>query len=186
MKLLSKTFRVSHQLYSEESVMKKAAMVLLIAMIPIFVSAEGNVKRETVERLLSVMNVEKMIDSMYSQMDQMFVGMAKQLDIKESEQPIFDKFMLKVASAMREEMTWQKMKEPMIDIYIKHYTESEINDLLAFYSSDSGRSIINKMPAVMQDSMLISQSMLRDFMPKMKELSKELGKELKLARSKQK
>ncbi len=163
--------------------MRKLAFILFILIAPTIANAEKSVQRETVERLLEVMHAEQIITTMYSQIDQMFAGIAKNLGVKESEQEIFNKFMSKVVAAMKKEMTWQKMKDPMIDIYIKHYTETEINDLLAFYSSKSGKSILKKMPAVMQDSMLISQSMLREFIPKIRTISEELNKELQMTRN---
>lgn len=156
---------------------------MFLLMAPSLVNADDKDQRRQVERLLEVMKVEQAIDSMYSQIDQMFVGMAKELGVKQSEQPIFDRYMQKVAAAMKEEMTWQKMKEPMIDVYMKHYSKAEINDMLAFYSSESGRSIIAKMPSVMQDSMQISQAMFREFMPRLKQLSTELREELAQSRN---
>lgn len=164
--------------------MKKIMVVVFMMVLPVVCVADNEAKRESIEQLLVVMNVDAMIDSMYTQMDRMFQGMAKELGVKESEREIFDKFMSKTAAAMKEEMTWVKMKEPMIDVYIKNYSEEEINDMLAFYESESGRSIIKKMPAVMADSMLISQNMLKDFMPRLKELSAELENDLKQARNK--
>lgn len=164
--------------------MKKIAMVILMLMTPVVTQASEGVKRETVERLLEVMNAEAIIDGMYSQMDKMFVGVGQQLGVKESEQQIFDSYMKKVTAAMREEMTWEKLRGPMVDIYIKHYTEKEVNDLLAFYSTESGQSMIRKMPLVMQESMQISQTMLQGFMPKVKVLSIEFKEELVAARSK--
>lgn len=163
--------------------MKIFTMAMILLMAPALVNADDKDQRRQVERLLEVMKVEQAIDSMYSQIDQMFVGMAKELGVKQSEQPIFDRYMQKVAAAMKEEMTWQKMKEPMIDVYMKHYSKAEINDMLAFYSSDSGRSIIAKMPSVMQDSMQISQAMFREFMPRLKQLSTELREELAQSRN---
>lgn len=163
--------------------MKIFTMAMFLLMAPSLVNADDKDQRRQVERLLEVMKVEQAIDSMYSQIDQMFVGMAKELGVKQSEQPIFDRYMQKVAAAMKEEMTWQKMKEPMIDVYMKHYSKAEINDMLAFYSSDSGRSIIAKMPSVMQDSMQISQAMFREFMPRLKQLSTELREELAQSRN---
>jgi hypothetical protein len=115
----------------------------------------------------------------------MFQGFGKDLGISESEQPIFEKHMSKVMVAMREEMSWERMKEPMIDVYLKHYTEKEMNDLMTFYSSESGQSIINKMPMVMQDSMAISQSMLKGFMPRMQQIMMELRQELEEYRNAQ-
>lgn len=163
--------------------MKIFTMAMFLLMAPSLVNADDKDQRRQVERLLEVMKVEQAIDSMYSQIDQMFVGMAKELGVKQSEQPIFDRYMQKVAAAMKEEMTWQKMKEPMIDVYMKHYSKAEINDMLAFYSSESGRSIIAKMPSVMQDSMQISQAMFREFMPRLKQLSTELREELAQSRN---
>lgn len=110
--------------------------------------------------------------------------MGKQLGIKESEQPVFDRYMAKVASAMKQELTWEKMKGQIIEIYMKHYTEKEMEDMLAFYSTESGKSIIRKMPKVAQESMIITQTFMKDFMPKMKTLSEELYSELKEERCK--
>jgi hypothetical protein len=165
--------------------MKIRALILLALMAPALVSAEEGVKRETVEHLLKVMQAEKIIDVMYGQVDKMFQGFARDLGVSESEQPIFEKHLSRVAAAMREEMSWEKMKEPMIDVYLKHYTEKEMSDLVAFYSSESGKSIINKMPMVMQDSMLISQSMLKGFMPRMQQIMMELQQELEASRNAQ-
>jgi hypothetical protein len=165
--------------------MRKLLVILFVSifLFPIASNADTNTKRKTVEQLMVSMKVDKMLDSMYSQMDQMFVGMAQELGVKESERQIFDKFMSNVAKAMKEEMTWDKLKEPMIDIYLKHYSEKEINDMLAFYNSESGKTIIDKMPLVTKESMQISQQLFKGFLPRLKMLSDELQKELQQART---
>lgn len=140
-------------------------------------------KREDVENLLALMNVDAMVENMYSQMDQMMMGMAKQAGVKPSEQAIFERFMLKMTAAMKEEVSWAKMKDPLIDVYVKHYSEKEISDMAAFYNSESGRSMIQKMPAVMNDSMLVSRGLMQEFMPTIKELTTEFRQELQEARS---
>ncbi len=153
-------------------------------LLPIASQAENGVKRETVERLLNVLNAEKVIDAMYSQAGNVFANMTAQLGVKESEQEIFNRYMQKLSDAMMEDVSWSKMKEPMIDIYMKHYTEKEIQDLLAFYSTESGKAMIEKMPLVARDSMLMSQSMLEGFMPRLTEIMVEMESELKAARNK--
>lgn len=140
-------------------------------------------KRESVEKLLRVTNMDSMVDSMYGQMSRMVEGMGKQLGVKPDEQPIFEAYMNNVFSAMKEEMSWEKMKDPMIDIYLKHYTEKEIQDMLAFYESETGRSMVAKMPEVMADSMQISQSMMSSFLPKIQAMAQELQIELQNQRS---
>ena len=68
---------------------------------------------------------------------------------------------------------------------MKHYTEKEIEDIVAFYKSDSGQSMVKKMPAVIRDSLAISQNMMKNFLPKMQELSQELKNEIEIARKEQ-
>ncbi|MCG8429295.1 MAG: DUF2059 domain-containing protein [Chromatiales bacterium] len=158
--------------------MKKVASVLLLLTVPFLAQAESSPKRETVERLLEVMDAAAVIETMYSQVDGMFIGMAEDLGIRESERPKFDRFMSKVAREMKEEMTWDKLKEPLIKIYLEHYSEKEMEDLLQLYSTDTGRSIIRKTPLVTQKSRMVSQSMIKDFMPRINELTRELKTEL--------
>ncbi len=134
---------------------------------------------------MQLTNTAAMIDTLYAQMDQMFVGLGEQLGITPSEQAIFDNYMKKVATAMQEDMSWEKMKGPMIDIYLKNYTEEEIQDMLDFYRSDTGRSMVEKMPGVMKESMTVSQDMMQGFMPKIAEFAKELSEEIKAHRASQ-
>lgn len=163
--------------------MKIIIAIFLLSLIPSISFAEGLSKRENVEELLVLMNVDSIIDNIYSQMDQIMKNMAQEIGIKPSERELFDKFSAKMISIMKDEMNWEKMKGPMTDLYLKHYSEKEIQDMMAFYKSESGQSMIKKMPAVMKDSMIISQNMMKDFIPKMQALSEELKHEIKLSRN---
>jgi hypothetical protein len=127
-----------------------------------------------------------MIDAMKEQIGGMFEGMSKQLGISENERPAFEKYMKKVGALLAEEMKWSTFKEPMIDIYTKHFSEHEVQGLIAFYSSDIGRSMTEKMPLVTQDSMLISQDMIKGLMPKIQDLAIEMKSDIKKSRSSEK
>jgi len=161
--------------------MKKLIIGTFCLLIHLSVSAESS-KRQSIEELLEITNVDSMVASMYDQMDHMLIGMGKQMGVKPSEQDVFDNYMRKIAAAMKEEMSWEKMKDPMIDIYLKHYTETEVQDMLNFYRSETGRSLIEKMPMVMGESMLLSQEMMNGFMPTIQRLSEELKKDLEAHR----
>ncbi|WP_420006938.1 DUF2059 domain-containing protein [Vibrio cholerae] len=51
-------------------------------------------------------------------------------------------------------------------------------------SNDVGQSILKKMPVVMQESMLMSQSMLQRILPQMQTLTAAFESELKAHRNK--
>lgn len=60
-------------------------------------------------------------------------------------------------SGFRSEVDTGELVEIMVPIYARHLTEAELDALIAFYSSEHGRSIVGKMPQVVQESMLAGQ-----------------------------
>ena len=57
--------------------------------------------------------------------------------------------------------------ERVVPVYEKHFSPAEINDLLAFYRTPTGRKAIAAMPAVMGESVAIGQSWGRALAPEM-------------------
>jgi len=47
----------------------------------------------------------------------------------------------------------EQLMDKMVPIYSKHFTEEDIDDLLAFYNSRVGRKTTREMPALMAESM---------------------------------
>ncbi len=159
----------------------------LIGILCIFLSsaaAAEKASRESVEKLMELTEASKMVDAMYGQVGQMFEGIGAEMGMTEADRPAFDKYMNRVMGLMKKEMSWDRLKEPTIDIYVRNFTEEEVRGLIDFYGSDIGRSMIQKMPIVMQESMGISQAMLRDALPKIHALAQEMQKELEAGRGK--
>lgn len=75
------------------------------------------------------------------------------------------------------------MEPEILKIYDKHFTEKEVDDMLAFYRTETGKSILKKMPDVMQESMMISQSFVQVLLPKLKEAALQLTKDIDKARA---
>ena len=55
--------------------------------------------------------------------------------------------------------------------------------MLAFYQSETGQSVVKKMPEVMAASMQITQQLMKDVYPKIMQMSKAYGEELKKQRA---
>jgi len=166
------------------SVMNKVLLVLFLVFFSGFSFSDEDAKKQKLDELLTLMNADALVDSIYSQMDQMVMGLEQHLGVKPSEKALFDEHTNKTTQIIKQEMSWEKMKGPMIAIYMKHYTESEIADMVAFYKTQTGQSMIKKMPLVMNDTMIMSQSLMKDMMPKMQALSLELKEKLAAVRNK--
>lgn len=128
----------------------------------------------TVERLLRAMDMERTLNATFDQVNQIAEGMATQAGMRPRDREAFDRYMQRVGEVLREEASWAQLKEPMVQIYAKHYTEAEVQGLIAFYESPLGRSMTAKTPAVMQDSAAITQAMMKRVMPRLAELAQEL------------
>jgi hypothetical protein len=162
----------------------KCILIGILLIFSVSASAETDSRREQVEDLLELMDASSIINSMYSQMDIMLQNMSKELGVKPSEQVIFDEYYSKMINVMREEMSWAKMKEPMINIYLNNFNEKEISDVIAFYKSDTGQAFITKTPKLTQESMQIGQNLTTAAIPRIREISKQLKQQLALARDK--
>ncbi len=164
--------------------MKKILSFVFIALITFNVNAQQTASKQSVETLMELTEVSKMVDTIYSQITNMFNGMSDQLGISKEEKPAFDKYMNELTILLKEDMGWDKFKGPIIDIYAKRLTETEVQGLIKFYRSDAGKSMIKKMPLIMQDSMLVSQEVMKEFLPKVKILATQMQSEIKELRKK--
>jgi len=154
--------------------MRFFTVLCFASLITFGAHAESQSSKASVEKLMELTEVSKMMDAMQGQVSNMFSGMSKQMGITEKEKPAFDLYMKKVATLIEENMNWEAIKAPMIEIYMKHFTEEEVNGLIKFYQSDLGKSMTKKMPFIMQDSMMISQELMKEFMPKIQAIAIEM------------
>jgi len=157
--------------------MKKALLTVLLTLSPLFSFAQTPVIRPDIEELFTVMRLEK---TMQNSMDQamkmipkMSAGMtaqtlsqlppAKAEQFKARSQKIQEKTM----ALVHEEMSWEKMKGPMAQVYAESLTPEEVQGMIAFYKSPAGQAFLDKQPVIMQKSMALSQKMMMGLMPKL-------------------
>jgi len=75
---------------------------------------------------------------------------------------------------LNDSMNDEEFKQLIVGLYQTNFTEPEIDAMIAFYSSEHGRSIIGKMPQVVQESMQVGSAYGQ---MKMRQLLEEMKKE---------
>lgn len=122
--------------------MKKAilAILCLLALAHPLQAQEGNTKEQDIRRLLVLTGSDKLADQI---MDQMMVA----LDTDGGDKGFWEGF--------RAEIDSEELMRMVIPIYDKHLTHEEIKGLIAFYQTPLGAKLIEKLPAIAQDSMLV-------------------------------
>ena len=164
--------------------MKKLIVAVVLASTAIWAHADDTGKTRNIEELLNLTDAPAMMESMYSQMEVMLQDMGEQMGVTDGEQPIFDEYYSKMMVLMRKELNWDKVKDPIKSIYGKHFTDTEIRDLIKFYKTDTGKKTLEKLPVIMQESMAISQQALAKVLPQIQAMSQQLEADIAQARAK--
>lgn len=162
----------------EYEMSSKVVLAVLLLMFSPSLIADNVSKDKKLNELVNVMDMDSMIDSIYSQMESMMQNMATQMGVQPDEQAIFDEYYKQMTQIIKEDMSWAKMEPLVIDIYRRNFTEKELDDMLAFYKTETGKSLLAKMPVVMQESMHISQVLMQQSIPKIQAKAEQLGEAL--------
>ena len=158
--------------------MKKSALAALLFACSLNAAAASPEARAALERMFAVTNMQSMLDAAYAQLDGMFDNLVRQMNVPPAKKPVIDKYVARLNRLMREELTWEKIKEPSIEIYAATYTVAEIEELVRFYQTPLGQKLLAKMPELMAATMQHMQGMLQTLMPKLQALENEMRREL--------
>lgn len=119
--------------------------------------------REDVQRLFAVMNSADQTRRMMSQvMTQMRSMNREQLkksrpDISEEELARMDR----ESEELIKSFSIDEMLNDMIPVYQRHFTKSDIDSLITFYSSPVGQKFLGEMPAVTMETMQVVYPRIR-------------------------
>ncbi|BET26547.1 hypothetical protein EV673_0338 [Limnobacter thiooxidans] len=157
-------------------------VLALCAALASFPAYAAPASKESVERLLEVSMADVEVDIMYSeverflrkmlnsQIDRRGVTLAQDLSIDMA----IDRFLQKV----RSEYNWTSFKPLFVPIYQETFDQQEVDDLIAFYETPSGRAFVNKTPMIAQRSSLLMKQQEQVLAPKIERAVEQLRKEI--------
>lgn len=160
-----------------------AAAFCLFNPVYLFAAPSDAASAASIDHLMKLTKVESIIETIFTQTDQMMMGMAQQMGIQGNERPLFDQYVKDIQILMRTEISWEKMRAPLVAVYADTFTQKEVDDMVAFYKTESGQSLIEKMPGVMNQSMEVSQKLLMSLMPQIQNMSMQFEQKIKQARA---
>ncbi|WP_250622878.1 DUF2059 domain-containing protein [Pinirhizobacter soli] len=144
--------------------------------------ADAPPSEASIHELMDVTHAQKLVDGIIDQTNGLMLKSVQQANggapLDPQEKKIAARAVGKLTDVMRQQMSWEKMQPMMIDLYKKTFSQNEINDMLAFYRTPSGQAVIQKMPALMNQTMAISQAKIQAMLPQIRDISAEMGQEL--------
>ena len=131
----------------------------------------------SIHELLQVTRAHKLLDTVMAQLDDLLRRSVQQAmagqPIDAGEQKILDAQIGKLNDLLKQQMSWDKMEPMYVDLYRQTFTQKEVNDMLAFYRTPSGQSMIAKMPALTARTMQRVQGNMTTLMPQIQKINQD-------------
>jgi hypothetical protein len=162
------------------------AFLIALTMLPCAVAGEPTTPSdESLRQLFEAAHMTRILDTYLSTVDEgMQVGLREALAGEKPnarQQQIIDDMRAQIIAAMRDTLDWKKLEPLFLDVYRRTFTQEEVNDLLAFYRSPSGRSVVDKLPTAMQQAGQAVQGMMPAFIHRVQEIRDDAIRRLKAA-----
>lgn len=161
------------------------ALLALCLLQPAFAAepAASAVSEASIKDLLKVTDSKKLIDESMRNFDSMVLSSTRRAlanqKLGPDDQKILDDMRAKMTALLKEEMTWEKFEPRVIEIYMKTFSQEEINGMIEFYKSKAGQAVVAKMPRVMESSMQSMQDMMSTATPKLMQMQKDAVAQIK-------
>jgi hypothetical protein len=119
-----------------------AMLVLLMATgWPLQAAADSDSHRLAVIKLLELTRMQQKIDASVENV----VALQLQQD------PAMRTHEAELRSFLDKYIGWPGMKDELIVMYQEAFTEAEVNEMNAFYGSETGRKLIQRLPGLIQE-----------------------------------
>ncbi|MFZ0241404.1 MAG: DUF2059 domain-containing protein [Desulfobacterales bacterium] len=159
--------------------MRRIGVVVLLSIcIASFGYAEGDAHRQAAEKVLSLTNADKMLAPLIEQLQQVQLQQLRQMALSPEAYATAQKYVQRINDLVVGELRWQNIKEDYVGLYTAAFTEQELHQLIAFYSTPAGQKMVARMPALMQQSLQLGQQKIERIMPEIQALTEEMLQEI--------
>ena len=156
--------------------MRRFALPIVALSLAITVPARADVTdgRAIVEEILHLTKADEMVQTMRDEMKKLMAAQLESLEFEGKGTAEFREEFEGIFSSFFTDDLWERMRDPMIDVYLKVYSTQELAELRDFYKSPLGQKLIAKLPEVMRESMKAGQELMQDLIPQIEAKVKAL------------
>jgi uncharacterized protein len=156
-------------------------LVVSVLMGPAW-GADAPPSEASIRQLLDVMQSHKLVDGMAAEVKNLMLTSAARANGSSApdpgEQKIIADNVSKLTDLLTQQMSWPQLEPAIIGIYQKSFSQKEVDGLLAFYQSPTGQALIQKMPDIMHQSIMMGQARMRAVLPQVQQINAQMLKEL--------
>jgi hypothetical protein len=141
--------------------MRRLAVLLVLGLVcAVSTNAQQSLKdaaatKEDIEKYFNVMHSREMMTKMVEAMSKPMHQMTHEQYLKNRDKlpADFEARMNKMMDDMMKSFPWDEMLDAMVPVYQKHLTKGDVDALVTFYSTPTGKKLLREMPAITQEAM---------------------------------
>ena len=154
------------------------ALILALCLVPLAHADEAS-KMAKIEEMLALTHADRVVQQMLAQMQPMMANQMRQINLPEESRPAAEEMQKRIMALTAEKLSWDKLKPAYVKAYAETFTETEISGAIEFYKSPAGQAILDKMPQLLQKTMMLTQGLVGDLMPEITKMQQELSTKYK-------
>jgi uncharacterized protein len=164
---------------NNQMIMKKVVLVLMFCLPAVVATGFSQTKQESIKEMFKLMKQDSLMEKTFNSIVPAIMSqMSIQNTGKDSLTAARNSETMKAVMKITKDVCKKMIDEDMVALYDKYFSQSDINDMLAFYRSPVGKKMIDVTPAITKDLVMI---MLQKYTPEIQKLAKQKAEEMKAA-----
>jgi hypothetical protein len=152
-------------------------IIVVIATSMAAVTWAATPSDESLTRLLDVMQSKRQIDDMIGQVDEVMKKNAEKTlqgrTMSARDQEVFNGMMTQMTTLLKEEFSWLSLEPIFRKVYRESFSQEEVDGMIEFYQTPTGRAVVTKLPQVMQSTSMLMQQKLAGLKPRLEKIFQE-------------
>ena len=156
--------------------MKNILLALLLVATHSLAQADSH--KDTAYKLLEAMKIDAQLEAMAENIKNLQARQLSQLAIPQAAQPIVNDYLTKTQQLLVSTFKSDTVREAYANAYTSVFTEAELKQVLAFYTSPSGKKFLEKQPELNQQVLKVAEQQVAAIQPQIQALRMELQEKL--------
>lgn len=146
------------------------------AALPV-AAQEEPVHRALAEELVGLLEADRGIQNSMEAMKEVQLAQIRAMGLAGEDTRRALEVQERLMDALAEELDWGRVRQGYVDVYAAMFTREELEDIIDFYRSETGRKFIERMPELVSRSMELSQEFMAEVMPRLEDITREMMEE---------
>jgi len=153
--------------------------VALVLCLPLAARADDASHLAKAEQLLAILHTDRMVgqvsDNIKKQVSDAADHVAGPSATPENKAKAVD-FQKNMGQVIDAQVSWKAMEPKFVDLYVKAFTEDELDAIVAFYKTPAGVAFLEKTPQINAQASQLLQSKMAALQPQMKQIFDDFQK----------